>query len=168
MNNNLIHRLALIAVLAALCSTLRIWFAFLPNVKPITAMFFAFSLFLGLTNSLWIMIITILVTGVFLGFSPIIFGQIIVYTIIIVVFRLLSRLTTKIWILSLLTVPLVFSYGICITLFSGIIYGFGTSGFLGYYLSGVPFDFVHALSTFIIFPPLAFFMNRLKIRRQHI
>ncbi|RZI49682.1 hypothetical protein [Lactococcus kimchii] len=125
MNNNLIHRLALIAVLAALCSTLRIWFAFLPNVKPITAMFFAFSLFLGLTNSLWIMIITILVTG-------------------------------------------VFSYGICITLFSGIIYGFGTSGFLGYYLSGVPFDFVHALSTFIIFPPLAFFMNRLKIRRQHI
>ena len=162
MRKKLVYRLAIIAILAALSSALRIWMAAFPNIKPITAMFFAFAIVLGLSDSLWIMALTMLATGLLLGFSPLVLGQIIVYAIIIVIFKGLSVLTNNIWFLSALTALLAMIFGVLISFISGMIYGFGAGGFVGYWLAGLSFDLAHAISTFIFFPFVMLILRRIK------
>ncbi len=164
MRKNIIYRTALIAVLTALACVLRLWLVALPNVKPITAMFLAFALVLGLTDSLWIMALTMLATGLILGFSPLVAGQIIVYALIIMLFKSLAQLTTNLGILSLLTALSALLYGCLISVFSGLLYGFGPGGFLAYWLAGLPFDLAHALSTFIFFPIVMLILKQIKTR----
>ena len=165
MRKKLIYHLSLIAILAALSSVLRIWLVALPNIKPITAMFFAFILFLGLSDSLWIMSITMLTTGLLLGFSPLVFGQIFVYALLMIIFKLLSKIIKNIWTLSILTGSLALLYGFLISLCSGILYGFGPAGFIGYWLAGLPFDLAHAVSTFLFFPIVLLIFKRIKALR---
>lgn len=162
MKNKLIHRITLIAILSALSSVLRIWLVAFPNIKPVTAMFFVFAIFLGLSDSLWIMTITMLATGILLGFSPIVFGQIFVYALLIVIFKLLSKMVQNSWILSILSALFAMIFGFLISLVSGLLYGFGTGGFIGYWLAGLPFDFAHAISTFIFFPVTFYIFKRIK------
>ncbi|MFC4651803.1 ECF transporter S component [Lactococcus nasutitermitis] len=162
MKKVIIQRLARLAILTALCCVLRIWMAALPNIKPITALFFVFALYFGLADSLVIMALTMTVTGILLGFSPIILGQIIVYGLIILLFKFLTELSKNNLILSIFSGLLALLYGALIDIFSGILFGFGTGGFIGYWLAGLPFDLAHAVSTFLFFPLIIFIFKRIK------
>lgn len=125
-------------------------------------MFFVFSMTLGLTDSLVIMTITMIATGLLLGFSPIIIGQVIAYMVIISLFKVLSLLIKNIWLQALLSAMLAIVFGVLMSLFSGLLYGFGAGGFVAYWLAGLPFDLAHAISTFIFFPIVMLILRRIK------
>ena len=159
------HHLTRLAILTALCCGLRLSLAEFPNVKPITALFFACVLVFGLGDSLIIMIATMLLTGLILGFSPIILGQILVYSILLLIFRSFAKLTRRISILSVLTGLLALLYGAGLDLLSGGLFGFGPGGYLAYWLAGLPFDAAHAISTLLFFPVIMLIFRR--ILKQH-
>ncbi|PCR99804.1 DUF6580 family putative transport protein [Lactococcus fujiensis] len=162
MRKKLVYRLALIAILAALSCVLRIAFVDFPNVKPITAMFFAFALWIGLWDSIAIMGLTMLLTGILLGFSPIVFGQIFVYAIIIAFFKAIGKLTKNVFVLSISAGFLAFVFGALIDVLSGLMYGFGTGGYIAYWIAGLPFDTAHAISTLIFYPIVIMILGRIK------
>ena len=162
MRKKLVYRLALIAILAALSCVLRIAFVDFPNVKPITAMFFAFALWIGLWDSIAIMGLTMLLTGILLGFSPIVFGQIFVYAIIIAFFKAIGKLTKNVFVLSISAGFLAFVFGALIDVLSGLMYGFGTGGYIAYWIAGLPFDTAHAISTLIFYPIVIMILGRVK------
>ena len=58
-----IQRMARIAILSALAVGLRSAFIGLPNIQPITAMFFVAVLYLGLVDGLLIMALTMSISG---------------------------------------------------------------------------------------------------------
>ncbi len=162
MRKKIVYRLALIAILAALSCVLRIAFVDFPNVKPITAMFFAFALWIGLWDSIAIMGLTMLLTGILLGFSPIVFGQIFVYAIIIAFFKAIGKLTKNVFVLSISAGFLAFVFGALIDVLSGLMYGFGTGGYIAYWIAGLPFDTAHAISTLIFYPIVIMILGRVK------
>ena len=65
-----IQRMARIAILSALAVGLRSAFIGLPNIQPITAMFFVAVLYLGLVDGLLIMALTMAISGFIFGFGP--------------------------------------------------------------------------------------------------
>ena len=162
MTKKIIQHTTRLALLTALCCVLRFAMAEFPNIKPITALFFAFVLFLGVGDSLIIMALTMLLTGLILGFSPIILGQIIVYALLIFLFKLSSQISQNVIFLAIISALLAFVFGALIDLISGWLYGFGTGGYIAYWLAGLPFDIAHALSTLLFYPVVIFILNRVK------
>ncbi|WP_054639495.1 hypothetical protein [Lactococcus fujiensis] len=162
MRKKLVYRLALIAILAALSCVLRIAFVDFPNVKPITAMFFCLCLMdwtLGFncnhgTNYAF--------DWNSAGFSPIVFGQIFVYAIIIAFFKAIGKLTKNVFVLSISAGFLAFVFGALIDVLSGLMYGFGTGGYIAYWIAGLPFDTAHAISTLIFYPIVIMILGRIK------
>lgn len=150
-------------MLVAICCVLRLAMASLPNVKPITALFFVFTLMLGLGESLIVMALTMILTGLVLGFSPIIFGQIFVYLLIILIFKACSKFSENIIFLVVLAGLLAMLYGLLIDIFSAVLFGLGGAGFFAYWLAGLPFDLAHAGSTFIFYPLLILVSHRIKL-----
>ena len=148
-------------MLAALCCVLRVAFVDFPNIKPITALFFIFSLYLGLADSLIIMALTMLLTGVLLGFSPIILGQILVYALLLLLFWLVGKKVKNVIVLAFLAGSLALIYGALISVISGLIFGFGAGGYLGYWLAGLVFDLAHALSTLLFYPVIVILFRRI-------
>ncbi|MGM9886258.1 MAG: ECF transporter S component [Lactococcus sp.] len=166
MKNKLVSRMTLIALLTALCCVLRVAFVEFPNVKPITALFFAFSIYIGFYDSLAIMSLTMLLTGMLLGFSPIIIGQILVYVVLILIFKGFSKVNASPIFLSIISAILALVFGFLISLFSGLLYGFGSGGFIAYWLAGLPFDAAHALSTLIFYPIVIIILQRTKALKK--
>lgn len=74
-----IQRMTRIAILTALAIGLRSAFIALPNIQPITAMFFVAVLYLGLVDGLLIMALTMAISGFLYGFGPWIFNQILTF-----------------------------------------------------------------------------------------
>lgn len=164
MRNKLVYRIALIAILSALSCVLRFSLVEFPNVKPITALFLALALWLGFWDSLAIMTITMIVTGLILGFSPIILGQIFGYAVIIIIFKSISKFNQNIIFLSVIAGGMAFIFGALISAVSGLLYGFGSGGYLAYWIAGLPFDAAHAFSTLIFYPIIVMILKRIKPR----
>ena len=160
--NPRLTRLVRLAMLTALACALRLSLANFPNVKPITALFFVLILFGGLADSLVVMSLTMLATGLLLGFSPIIIGQILVYGLLLILFYFLTKLSKNLGFLTVLTGLAALIYGALLDLFSGFLFGFGAGGFLAYWLAGLPFDLAHALSTVLFFPLMILIFGRIK------
>lgn len=151
-----VKKITLIALLTSLCVVLRYAFGLFPNIKPITAIFLVVCLKVGLFESILLACSTMLVTGFLMGFGPWVFWQMGTYTLILVVWKLASRFlavflpeNSQGWIQITGAGLMGFFYGFVISIFSAIFYG---SVFWPYWLNGLSYDFLHALSTALFYP----------------
>lgn len=157
-----VYRLSLLAVMTALTAVGRLVFALpiMPNIQPMTALLVIIALNIGIIDSLVVALLSLLLTNMFLGMGPWTILQIISFAVII----LLTSLIKRGYKTGSLMNRIVYSIWVG---FTGVIYGFvisylnfhlyGMSNFLVYYISGLPFDVLHAIGNvgfFLILEPV--------------
>lgn len=150
-------------MLTALSCVLRLSMGALPNIKPITALFFILILCFGLIEALFVSSLTMVVTGFLMGFSIIILGQIISYAIILTIGAILFSMIKNMIMRTVFVFLLTMLYGFVISIFSAALFG---SMFWPFWLSGLSFDLAHAISTTCFFPIL--FVIFKKVLKQDI
>lgn len=151
--------LARIAIFSALGVVSRLAFAALPNIQPITALFFVLMEVLGLPATLLIMAVTMLVTSFLLGFGPWVLGQLLAYALVLILARGGLALTTKIWQRMVLVALLSLLYGWLMSLYSA---AFFEMPVWAYWLNGLSFDLLHAGSTLLFYPTLYQIFRRMQ------
>ena len=151
------RKITTIALLTSLASVLRISMGAFPNIKPITALFFVLILYIGLVDAILVSALTMVVTGIVMGFSIIIIGQILSYAIILVLGSFMLKQVNNMIIRTCFIFILTLCYGFFISLYSAYLFG---SPFLIFWLNGLSFDLAHAISTAIFFPILLTIFNR--------
>lgn len=162
-----LRRLAIISLLAALSVALRHAFVAFPNVKPITAIFLVLSVLLGLTDSLLVMVLTMMITGFFMGFGPVIFGQVLSYGLVLIFWKFLCfPLTNN---LKSATIRLIVQS--ILAGLMGVLYGWVIDSLWALLanlplwatvLGGTAFNLAHAISTALFYPIIDFSLARLK------
>lgn len=143
-----VKRLSLLAIFTALCFVGRIFFQFIPNVQPMTAILLIITLNFGTTDGLVVSVGSVFLSNIYLGMGPWTLFQIITYIVIIGITGLLRPIYKQQNILSkvffvLFAAAAGFMYGFIISVFN--VQLFGMSNFWVYYAQGLPYDFMHAL-----------------------
>lgn len=141
-----VQRLALLAILTALCYVGRVTFQFIPNVQPMTTILLLITLNLTLTDGLIVATASLLLSNMVLGMGPWLFPQLLTYFILlgfagIVLKPLYGKKNTRV----IFTAYSFFNgllFGFIISLFSYRMYGM--TNFWAYYLMGISFDLLHA------------------------
>ena len=151
-----------IVILAALCIALRLVFAPFPNVKPVTAFFLVSLLYLDFWDSFLIMMLTMLGSSLIFGFSLVVAWQILSFGILLWLWRFLvlplsARFSHQILLQSLLAGLLTLSYGFWISI--PVAFQFGFNLYL-YWLNGLFFDLLHAISTVLFYPVIYLLLRR--------
>ena len=142
-----IQRMARIAILSALAVGLRSAFIGLPNIQPITAMFFVAVLYLGLVDGLLIMALTMAISGFIFGFGPWVFNQILAFGVLMALWSLIAPRLSLVWQIALVTL-LSFLYGVLMDYSYGLLFKSG----LTFVISGLLYDTYHAVSTLLFYP----------------
>ncbi|WNB93685.1 ECF transporter S component [Bacillus sp. NEB1478] len=170
MNKLTLRRMTLLALLTALLTVGRISFAIIPNVQPNTAILIIASFVLGPIQGLILAILSTITTNLYLGHGLWSIGQMVAWGLIAIMSGLLGKYRHKTpwWILSLYSGFCGFLFGFIISLIMG---GIVVQKFWPYYLSGLPFDFNHAIGNVIFFivlyKPLLIVMERHLKGREH-
>ena len=161
------RRLALLAVLMALCVVGRLAFQFIPNVQPITTLLILITLNMTWLDGWIVAIGSMVLTNIFLGMGPWTIAQIIAYSIVILFVALVKMIVKKSQI-NQQSATVIFSL---VSFFVGFFYGFivsiltsfmiGITNFWIYYFQGVSFDLMHAIGNFFFYILLAPVMNPL-------
>jgi len=149
-----VKRIALLAVLTSLISVWRVFFVFIPNVQPMTALLIIVALNIGVIDSLVMSVLSVLLTNLFLGMGPWTGMQIISFAIIILLTGVLkniyqfgsiyNRIAFSIW-----TLITGFLFGFIISYLNYKLYGL--ESFLVYYISGLAFDGMHGLGNLVFY-----------------
>lgn len=147
-------RMSRIAILAALCIALRLGFAYFPNIKPVTAFFLVSLIYLDLKDSILVMALTMLGSSLIFGFSLVVVWQIFSFAMIMLIWYyfllpLTRRLKKAIVFQSIVAGLITFTYGFWISI--PIAYQFGANLYI-YWLNGLFFDLLHAISTALFYP----------------
>src|SRR5690554_4676669 len=116
-----IRMLAFISILSALAVVGRIYFNFIPNVQPVTAIIIITSMFLGVKNAVMLAIVSTIVSNLVLGMWIWTFSQIAAWSMIAIVFGLLGKLSIPTLIYTILA---------------------GLSGFFYVFVISIPYYFV--------------------------
>ena len=158
-------RISRIAVLAALAITLRFAFGSFPNIKPITAIFLVSMGYFSLVDSLLIMALTMVGSGILLGFGVIVLWQIVSFATIMLAWwavcrPLFEKYATSLLVQAVAAGLLVFVYGLVISFLSASQYGTNP---LVYWLNGLIFDCLHALSTTLFYPIIYHIFRRFSL-----
>lgn len=158
-----VQRLSRIVMLSALAIVLRMAFGAFPNIKPLTAMFLISLFYLPLVDSVLIMTLTMVGSGLLFGMSPVIFWQVVAYCIIMLVWYGSVRPFEKwgrlpVWVGAVCAGLGAFLYGFLISLPTSIQFG---SDFFPYWVHGLSFDLLHAVSTFLFYPFIDSIFRRL-------
>ncbi|CRH91680.1 Uncharacterised protein [Chlamydia trachomatis] len=156
-------RMSRIAVLSALAIALRFAFGAFPNVKPITAIFLVSLLYLPLADCLLIMALTMIGSGIYFGLSIVVAWQALSFALIMLFWRLIVLPWTKSlsWGVSLqsgLSGVMAFAYGFIISIPTAAQFG---ANLWVYWLNGLTFDGLHAVSTIIFYPLIYQLFRRL-------
>ena len=173
------QRIARISILSALAVSLRFAFGAFPNVKPITALFLVLMGTLGWVDSLLVMAVTMLVTGIYMGFGVIVLWQIVSFAVAMLVWGLLvspffqmgtktsslrqtsySQMALPVCLQAVAAGGACLLYGWVIALLSSWQFQLSV---VPYWLNGLIFDAAHALSTFLFYP-IIYFLSRRWIR----
>lgn len=155
--------MTIIALLAALLTVGRIWFAMIPNVQPNTTILILASFVLGPIHGLLLAILSTLTTNLVLGHGLWSFGQMIAWGLIAVMSGLIGRYRHKIpWmVLPLYAGFCGFLFGFIMSVLMG---GILTQKFWPYYIAGLPFDLNHAIGNVVFFvvlyKPLLYVMEQ--------
>ena len=155
-----IQRMARIAILSALAVGLRSAFIGLPNIQPITAMFFVAVLYLGLVDGLLIMALTMSISGFIFGFGPWIFNQILAFGVLMALWSLIAPRLSLVWQIALVTL-LSFLYGVLMDYSYGLLFKSG----LTFVISGLLYDTYHAVSTLLFYPFIQSIFRRFNRKR---
>lgn len=162
-----LQKISRVAILSALAIVLRIAFAGLPNIQPITAIFLVCAVFYGFWESFLIMSVTMLVTSFLLGFGPWVLGQIIGFGSILFLWKFIGYPLTKslrlgsinqIILQAVLAGLLSVIYGIVIDTYSALLFA---APLLAYILAGMTFNLMHAVSTVLFYPIILSIFRRL-------
>lgn len=158
-------RISHIVILAALSIVLRLVFGPFPNIKPITAIFLVSMGYFSLVDSLLIMALTMVGSGILLGFGVIVLWQIISFAIIMLAWwaicgPLFEKYASPLFFQAGVAGFLVFVYGLVISLLSASQFGINP---LIYWLNGLTFDFLHALSTTLFYPIIYHIFRRFSL-----
>lgn len=140
-------KLTRLALLVAACVVLRTAFQWVPNVQPISAIFLILVSLLGLTSAILVAIMTMVVTGIYMGFGYWVAFQCLAYFIILVGMRFLVG--RPFWFRSIYALLSGYLYGLIMSLLYNLFWGLGH--FWAYYLSGLFFDSLHAVSNFVFY-----------------
>ncbi|MBS7578003.1 MULTISPECIES: ECF transporter S component [unclassified Enterococcus] len=140
-------RLTRLALLIAACVVLRTAFQWVPNVQPISAIFLILVSLLGLPSAVLVAMMTMLVTGIYMGFGYWVAFQCLAYLIILIGMRCLVK--QPFWLRSGYALLSGYFYGLIMSLLYNLLFGLGH--FTAYYLSGLFFDSLHAISNFVFY-----------------
>lgn len=147
------HDVTIVGLLSAFNIASRMLLQFAPNIKPVTTVIIVTAMVMGFRYSLYINVVTVLVSGILLGFGTFIPFQILAWAIIGGIAGLLHKkqLYKKI--------PIGFMALLCAI--GGFVFGFfvsldkffiaGPYAFYVYYLNGLPFDGLHAAGNFFFY-----------------
>ncbi|MET3559114.1 hypothetical protein ABID29_002263 [Streptococcus rupicaprae] len=158
-----VRQMAKLSLLASLCIALRFSFGAFPNIKPITAIFLVCLIYFKLWEVIVIMSLTMIITGIYMGFGIWILWQIIAYAIVLMLWQYLvsplARMTgLRLPVLTILSGVMPFVYSLVIAVFDSWLYG---TSLLAYWLNGLVFDYLHALSTIAFYPIVFYSLRRL-------
>lgn len=157
-----IRTLAFISILSALAVVGRIYFNFIPNVQPVTAIIIISSMFLGIRNAVMLAVVSTVVSNLVLGMGIWTIWQILSWSFIAVVFGLLGKLHLPTFVYAIFAGISGFLYGIVIS----IPYYLVSGTFWPYYLAGLPFDMNHALGNVVFFVVLYPIFKKVFVRSQ--
>lgn len=149
-----LNRFSRLMILAALSISLRIIFGAFPNIKPLSAIFLVSLYYFNLSESLLLMAITIIGSGILFGFHFVIFWQLVSFGIVQILWWYMIRpfvLAGKIsvGIQSFFASIFVFIYGLTISVLTSLQFGVNP---IIYWINGLVFDFLHSISTFLFYP----------------
>ena len=165
-----------VALLTTLCVVGRIFFAFIPNVQPVTAIIAIVTILLGFKDGVIVSSLTMLVSNLILGMGPWVVLQIISYLIVVIFVYFSNRLLEK----MVKSDYILFGSRAVVTGIAGILFGFSISwlwtfliqveNFWVYYLNGLPFDLAHSAGNvvffFLLFPLLNKLFQRYAVNYQ--
>lgn len=149
-----VKRLSRIVLLVALAIVLRLAFGAFPNIKPLTAIFLVALSYMGLMDAWLVMALTMVGSGFLFGFGPVVLWQVLSFGLIQLIWwglvrPFMHKERFTIWLQSLLAAVLVYVYGFVISILSA--WQFGIAPFI-FWLNGLFFDSLHAVSTFLFYP----------------
>ncbi|HBY89910.1 MAG: ECF transporter S component [Ruoffia tabacinasalis] len=152
-----VKRLAVLALLTALCHIGRIAFQFIPNVQPVTVILIIITLTMGTLDGLLVAITSMVISNMLLGMGPWTLYQIMAYGIIVLLTSALKALYNRLKdhqsarrvIFALFAGATGLIYGFVISLFSSQM--FGVVNFWVYYAQGITFDLMHAAGNVAFF-----------------
>lgn len=161
-----VKRMTLITMLAALGTVLRIFKIIpIPNVQPVTDLIMIVTLMLGVGFGMSLAMMIMIVSNLLLGFGIWTVPQILAYAVCVLTVAGLAKvipLKNHFTLQIILATLLGFEYGFFVSLGMSI-YG-GWAAFFAYWLSGLMFDFYHALGNFgcyfILYKPLTVALKR--------
>lgn len=142
--------LAFISILSALAVVGRIYFNFIPNFQPVTAIIIIASMFLGIRNAVMLTIVSTIASNLVLGMGIWTIWQILCWSLIGVIFGFLGKFHLPIFIYAILAGLSGFVYGF----FISIPYYIVSGNYWAYYLAGLPFDVNHAVGNVLFFAVL--------------
>lgn len=127
----------------------RVLFQPLPNIQPVTVIIMLVTLYLGLMDGLMVAVGSILVSNIFMGMGPWTIGQVISFSIVVLLtYLLLKPIYAR-------KSPYRKYYGVITAFLMGLIYGliislwsvwlYKINHFWVYYLQGLSFDLMHAM-----------------------
>lgn len=159
-----------ISILAALCIVLRVAFGAFPNIKPITAIYLVSLLHLKTSHALLVMALSLFGSAFLFGVSIVVLWQILAFTMIMLFWRYICQpffraSSVAVALQSLLAGILAFLYGFLISL--PIAYQFSTNVFV-YWLNGLSFDLLHAVSTVLFYPIIYHLFRRFLHEKNNV
>lgn len=147
-----IQKFAYLSLLTSACVVGRLFFVWLPNVQPMTAILLLLAFYGSLTDTLLVSLLSLFITNLYLGLGTWTISQMIAFSGIILFFHCIRKLPL---VAKHVSIQAVFSF------FCGIIYGLIVSrietfiyqvpSFWVYYFQGLPFDFAHGMGNFFFY-----------------
>ncbi|WP_424321488.1 ECF transporter S component [Lacticaseibacillus chiayiensis] len=151
-----VRAVALLGLLTALCTVLRIVKVPIPNVQPVTDILMVVTLLLGMRWGLSLTVSTLVVSNLVLGFGLWTLPQIAAYMVCLLVLQMvvlvLPMVRRVLWLQMGLAGLLGYLYGFVVSLGMAIIGSLNGLGFWSYYISGLLFDTYHALGNLVFYP----------------
>ncbi|MGP6139911.1 MULTISPECIES: ECF transporter S component [unclassified Jeotgalibaca] len=169
-----VKRLALLAILTALCYVGRIVFQFIPNVQPMTTILLLITLNLTITDGLIVAAASLILSNMVLGMGPWLFPQLITYFLLLgfagIFLKPLygkGKKNTR-FIFTAYSFLNGLLFGFIISIFSYNMYGM--TNFWVYYLMGISFDLMHAAGNagfYLILEPILAPLLHHQMRKIH-
>ncbi|MEY8463102.1 ECF transporter S component [Streptococcus merionis] len=165
-----VRQMTRIAILSSLCVALRLLFGAFPNIKPITAIFLLLIGYLPFWQVVTIASLTMLVTGLYLGFGIWVIWQIVAYIVVLAIWKALTTVLfgkkeATLVLQTILSGVMPFIYSLVMALFSSVTYG---TSLWPYVINGLSFDVLHAVSTVCFYPILFYILRRFFVYEKNI
>ncbi|SFK02282.1 hypothetical protein SAMN04488569_100657 [Marinilactibacillus piezotolerans] len=164
-----VYHMTVLALMIAVTQTSRLLFSFIPNVQPLTVILILLTISFGTVDALIVGLGSIFLSNLTLGMGPWTLAQILSFSVIILLSKLLALSINKVR--RPMFIWLIFSgatgilYGMIISIVQAPFYGMTIPSLLGYWLAGLWFDMYHAVGNIVFFlllyPTLVPLLNKI-------